>query len=90
MRSPPKRIVENDVRLDILCCLVDGEPFTVAQLGGRLGRSLTEVRYHVKLLCSHDLIVKTGEMDGEDPLYAATLDEHDEWVRKAVFDHRPD
>lgn len=90
MSSPPERIVKHDVRLDILCCLVDGESLTVAQLSARVGGSLAEMSYHVRLLDSHGLIGKTGEMGGEEPLYAATLDEHDEWVRKAVADHRPD
>jgi DNA-binding transcriptional ArsR family regulator len=90
MRSPPERIVKHDLRLDILCCLVDGEPLTVGQLSARTGKSRTEVSYHLKLLNSHDLVGATGKMSAHEPLYAATLDEHDEWVRKAVMSHRSD
>ncbi len=80
--------MNHEVRLDILCCLVDGASLTAAQLSGRIGRSLTEVGYHIKLLYSHDLVARTGEKLGEEPLYAATLDEHDEWVWQAVEEHR--
>jgi DNA-binding transcriptional ArsR family regulator len=88
MSSPRERIVTNKVRLDLLCCLVDDPPSTVTQLSARVGRSLTAVAYHVKLLETHDLVRKTGETDNEEPLYAATLDEHDEWLWEAVEAHR--
>ena len=88
MSSPPERIVKNEARLDILCCLVDGPPLTIAQLSARVGTSLTAVAYHVKLLETHDLVRKTGETDNEEPLFAAPLDEHDEWLREAVEVHR--
>jgi hypothetical protein len=88
MSSPPERVVKHDVRLDILCCLVDGEALTAVQLSARIGRPLREVDYHVRLLDSHDLISRTGARVGEQPLYAATVDDHDEWVREAVEEHR--
>jgi hypothetical protein len=88
MRSPPERVVKHDVRLDILCCLVDGKSLTAMQLSARIGKPLREVAYHVKLLDSHDLVTRTGAQFGEHPLYAATLDGHDEWVREAIEEHR--
>jgi hypothetical protein len=69
---------------------VDGEPLAVPQLSARVGRSLTEVGYHLKLLQSHSLVEKTGGLVDGDPLYGATLDGHPDWVREAVEAHRRD
>jgi DNA-binding transcriptional ArsR family regulator len=89
MRSPPERVVKHDVRLDILCCLVDGQSLTTAQLSARIGKSIREVGYHVRLLDSCDLVARTDTTVGEQPLYDVTLDEHEDWVREAVEEHRP-
>jgi len=88
MRSPPEQVVKHAIRLDILCCLVDGQSLALAQLSGRIGRPPREMGYHVKLLESHELIAKTGAKVGEQPLYDSTLDEHEDWVREAVEEHR--
>ena len=84
----PDRIIENEFRLDILCCLLDSLPLTVAQLSARVSKSLTAVSYHVKLLETHDLVRQAGQADNEEPLYVATVDEHDAWTRVAVETHR--
>jgi hypothetical protein len=80
-------IVRHDGRLDLLCCLVDGEPLTVPQLSVRTGKSQEIVGYWVKLLNSFDLVKKTGDVGGE-LLYEATLDGHPNWVREAIDKHR--
>ena len=83
-------IVKHEARLDLLCCLVDGEPLAVPQLSARTGRSLKAVDHHLKLLESFDLVDQAGHLDGGEPLYTATLDGHPDWVRKAVEEHRRD
>lgn len=87
MTSPLKAIVKHDGRLDLLACLVGREPLAVPQLSAETGLSRTAVRHHVKLLCSFDLVERAGELGGE-PRYAATLDEHPDWVREAVEERR--
>jgi DNA-binding transcriptional ArsR family regulator len=82
--------VNHEGRLDLLCCLLDGEPLAVPQLSARVGRSLSEVGYHIRLLASHGLVEGTGGLDEGYRLYAATLDSHPEWVREAVEAHRRD
>lgn len=86
--SPLEAIVKHDGRLDVLCCLVDDRPLAVPQLSARTGRSLTAVGHYVKLLDSFGLVETTENPDGGEPLYAATLDRHPDWVREAVEEHR--
>jgi DNA-binding transcriptional ArsR family regulator len=85
--SPLDRVVKHDGRLDVLSCLIDGEPLAVPQLSAEIGLSRTAVRHHVKLLDSFDLVERAGELGGE-PRYSATLDEHPDWVREIVEEHR--
>lgn len=80
----------HDGRLDVLCCLLDGGPLSVAQLGARIGASSRTVHYWVSLLESFGLVQRLGDLDGRTPLYAVTLDEHPDWVREAVEGHRAD
>ena len=86
--SALEAIVKHDGRLDVLCCILDGGPLAVPQLSARTGRSLQAVGHYVKLLESFDLVGKVGDLDGGEPLYAATLDEHPDWVREAIEGHR--
>jgi hypothetical protein len=44
----------------------------------------------VNLLDSFSLVQRLGNLDDGEALYAVTLDEHPDWVREAVADHRPD
>jgi hypothetical protein len=81
-------IVKHDGRLDVLCCILDGGPLAASQLSARIGRPLKAVDHYVKLLDSFGLVKKLGDLDGGEPLYAATLDEHPDWVREAVEGHR--
>jgi DNA-binding transcriptional ArsR family regulator len=81
-------IVKHDGRLDVLCCILDGGPLAVPQLSARTGRSREAVSHHVRLLESFDLVEKVGDLDGGEPLYAATLDKHPDWVREAIEGHR--
>lgn len=80
----------HDGRLDVLCCLLDGGPLSVTQLGARIGESSQTVHYWVSLLDSFSLVQRLGDPGGRRPLYAATLDEHPDWVREAVEGHRAD
>lgn len=86
--APLKTIVRHDGRLDVLCCLVDGTTLAVAQLSAMTGMPTSAVFHHVDLLRSFDLVAEVGGVDGEDTLYAATLDDHPYWVRAAVEGHR--
>jgi len=82
-------IVKHDGRLDVLCCILDGGPLAIPQLSARTGRPLNVVGHWVKLLDSFGLIEKIGDFeDGGEPLYATTLDEHPDWVREAIEEHR--
>jgi DNA-binding transcriptional ArsR family regulator len=81
-------IVKHDGRLDVLCCILDGGPLAIRQLSARTGGSLQAVGHWVKLLESFDLVEKIADLDGGEPLYAATLDSHPDWVREAIEEHR--
>ncbi len=80
-------LLRHDGRVDLLACLVDGEPLAVPQLSADTGQSATAVRHHLKLLGAFDLVEASGALGGE-PRYAATLDDHPEWVREAVEERR--
>jgi hypothetical protein len=82
-------VVKHDGRLNVLCCLLDGGPLSVPQLAARIGESSQAVRYWTNLLDSFDLVEKRDALNDGEPLYAATLDDHPEWVREAVRQHRP-
>lgn len=86
--STLEAIVTHDMRLDMLCCLVDGEPLTVSQLSARTGKSLKAVNHNIKQLESIDLVEKAGEPGSREPQYAANLDRHPDWVREVVEEHR--
>jgi hypothetical protein len=81
-------IVNHDGRLDVLCCLLDGGPLAVPQLSARTGHRPEVVEHNVRLLETFDLLTKVGDLDGNEPLYAVTLDRHADWVREAVEEHR--
>jgi predicted transcriptional regulator len=82
-------IVKHDGRLNLLCCLQDAGPLSVPQLAARVGESAQAVRYWVNLLDSFGLVEKCDELSDGEPLYAASLDDHPEWVHEAVRRHRP-
>jgi DNA-binding transcriptional regulator GbsR (MarR family) len=80
-------LMRHDGRVDLLACLVDGEPLAAPQLSAETGQSMTAVRHHLKLLGAFDLVEEKGVF-GEEPRYTATLDDHPEWVREAVEERR--
>ncbi len=82
-------VVNHDGRLNLLCCLLDAGPLSVPQLAARVGESRQAVRYWIALLDSFDLVERREELAGGGLLYEATLDDHPEWVREAVRQHRP-
>jgi predicted transcriptional regulator len=81
-------IVKHDGRLDVLCCLLDGGPLGVSQLAARINESVQAVRYWVRLLEAFSLIEKIADLHGQEPLYAVTLQDHPDWVREAIDEHR--
>jgi DNA-binding transcriptional ArsR family regulator len=86
--SPLEAIVKHDGRLDVVCCILDGGPLAVPQLSARTGKPAKAVEHYLKLLESFGLVEKVGDLDGGEPLYAATLDGHPDWVRETVDEHR--
>jgi DNA-binding transcriptional ArsR family regulator len=85
LASSLERLVTHDARLGILGCL-DGDRLTIPQVSGRVGKAERAVGYHLRLLAGRDVVEKMG--DGDDALYAATLDKHPVWVAEAVREHR--
>jgi hypothetical protein len=83
-------IVRHEGRLDVLCCILDGGPLASPQISARIGKSARLVRHWLEVLASFDLVEKLGALDGGEPLYAATLDAHPDWVRATVDRHRRD
>ncbi len=88
MSAPLEPIVKHDLRLDILCCLADGESLTVPQMSARTGRDERLVGHHLRLLEAFCLVGKEGDARGGQSFYVASLDEHPDWVREAVESHR--
>ena len=82
-------ILKHDGRLNLLCCLLDAGPLSVPQLAARIGESTQTVSYWTRLLDSFGLVARRGEPAGGELQYAASLDDHPEWVREAVRRHRP-
>jgi hypothetical protein len=80
-------VVKHDGRLNLLCCLLDGEALSIQQLAARIGEPSQTVRYWANLLDSFDLVEKSDSLDDGEPFYVATLDDHPEWVREAVRQH---
>jgi hypothetical protein len=87
-RPALEAVVRHDGPLDVLCCLIDGELLAAAQLSARTGRPLKAVNHYVRLLSIFDLVQRTDGPDGGEPLYAASLEGHPAWVRRAVEEHR--
>jgi DNA-binding transcriptional ArsR family regulator len=85
-RSPLERLLNHDLRLDLLCCLLDG-PLPLAGLSARLGKPVASGGYHLKTLDDHGVVEAIECVEGDDVLYAATLDGHPPWVAEAVADH---
>jgi hypothetical protein len=50
--------------------------------------TLQAVSHYIKLLHAFGLVERIGGPGGGEPLWAATLDEHPDWVREAVEAHR--
>jgi len=86
--SSLEAIVRHEGRLDVLCCILDGGPLAAVQVGARIGKPNRVVRHWLELLAAFSLVDTLGALDGGDPLYIATLDDHPTWVREAVIDHR--
>jgi DNA-binding transcriptional ArsR family regulator len=86
--SALEAIVRHDGCLDVLCCILDGGPLSVSQLSARTGEPVSAVDHWVKLLHAFGLVEKVADLDGGEALHAATLDEHPEWVREAIEEHR--
>jgi DNA-binding transcriptional ArsR family regulator len=82
----PPGLINHVGRLDILCCLRDSEPLTIAAIAARIGKQPTAVSYLLSSLELYGIVRKTGEQDDE-PLYEARLDEQPAWVREAVEAH---
>ncbi len=81
-------IVRHEGRLDVLCCILDGGPLAAVQISARTGQSDRLVDHWLEVLDRFDLVEKIGALDGGEPLYVATLDDHPDWVRAAVDGHR--
>jgi hypothetical protein len=86
--SALEAIVMHDGRLDVLCCILDGGPLAVAQLSALTGHPPKLVAHYIRLLESFDLVDRVGDLGGGESLYVATLEEHADWVREAVEEHR--
>jgi len=86
-RSPLEAVVRHEGRLDVMCCLDDEGPLGVKQLIARTGKPRVAVDHHLKLLNAIDLVNRI-HVDGDAPLYELTLDDHPDWVREAVEEHR--
>jgi predicted transcriptional regulator len=86
--SPLEAILEHEGRLDVLCCLIDGDSLAIAQLSARTGRPLKAVRHCIKVLEAFDLVEKMETVAGGETFYVANLDKHPDWVREAVEEHR--
>jgi DNA-binding transcriptional ArsR family regulator len=84
-----EQIVKHDGRLNLLSCLLDGGPLPASRLAAQIGESVQAARYWLRLLEAFDLVEEHGAPGGGEVLYAATLDEHPDWVRDAVGRHRP-
>jgi predicted transcriptional regulator len=83
--------VKHDGRLNLLVCLSSNGPLSVVQLAARIGESVPTVRYWVRLLDSYGLVeaLVGRDEEAEEPSYVLTLDEHPDWVREAIAQHRP-
>jgi DNA-binding transcriptional ArsR family regulator len=81
-------IVKHDGRLDVLCCLLDGGPLAIAQVAARTNEPGQTVSYWMRLLESFNLVEKVGDLDGQEPLYAVTLEDQPDWIEEAVEEHR--
>jgi DNA-binding transcriptional ArsR family regulator len=86
--SALEAIVKHDGRLEILRCLLDGGSLAVPQLSELTRMSSREVDHYVKLLVTFGLVEEVGGTEGGEPRYAATLDDHPDWVREAVEKRR--
>ena len=86
--SPLKTILRHEGRLDVLCCLIDGDALAIPQLSARTGRSLKAVSHCIKVLEAFDLVGKGDARDGSETFYVANLDRHPDWVLRAIEEHR--
>ena len=85
--SPLELVVKDSSRLDIVCCLIDGERLTFPQINARTGLFQSTVLDGLRLLKDFKLIVEVDHLEDGEPLYAATLDDHPDWVREAIEEH---
>jgi len=89
--SPPglEQIVKHDGRLNLLSCLVANGSLSPTQLAMRIGESVQAVCYWLRLLDRFDLVEEGEAASRGEAVYSATLEEHPDWVREAVRQHRP-
>jgi DNA-binding transcriptional ArsR family regulator len=85
---PRRAVIEHDARLDILCCLAEGEPLAVEQVSGKAGMHPTRTAHHMRILEAFGLVGKKRKGRSGQTLYVARLEEHPPWVARAVNDHR--
>jgi hypothetical protein len=86
--SSLEAILRHEGRLDVLCCLIDGDALAIPQLSARTGRPLKAVSHCIKVLEAFDLVEKGDGRDGSETFYVANLEDHPEWVRQAIERHR--
>ena len=71
----------------MLCCILDrtaGRP----QISARIVEPEGLVRHWLKTLHALSLVQRIGTPGDGEPLYAATLDNHPDWVRAVIARHR--
>lgn len=79
--------MEHEGRLDVMCCLEDEGPLGVEQLATRTGRPRVAIGRYLRLLGTLELVSRTL-VKGGATVYELTLDDHPDWVREAVENHR--
>lgn len=86
--DPLEAIIRHEGRLEVLCCILDGGPLGAVQVSARTGKPARLVRHWLELLDAFDLVETLGALDGGEPLYVVTLDDHPAWVRATVAEHQ--
>ncbi len=87
-RSPLEEAVIHDGRLDVLCCILDSGPLGATQISARIVEPEGLVRHWLETLHALSLVQRIGTPGDGEPLYAATLDNHPDWVRAVIARHR--
>lgn len=86
-RPPLRAIVEHEGRLDVMCCLENEGPLGTEQLAAKTGRPRRAIGRYLRLLGTLELVNRV-KADGGATVYELTLDDHPDWVREAVENHR--